>query len=1195
VHRSTELLAFPAHQPPDSMKKNPTLLTAKYLLIFSTLMSVALGADEPALSTGFSPEEAAQRMTLPPGFKATLFAGEPDVVQPIAFAIDDRGRLWVAEAYTYPMRAKAGEGRDRILVFEDTDGDGKFNRRTVFMEKLNLVSGIEVGFGGVWVGAAPDFMFIPIADGDEPKPAGPPQILLDGWGWQDTHETLNTFKWGPDGWLYGCHGVFTHSNVGKPGASDADRKRINAGVWRYHPTRHVFEVFAEGTSNPWGVDFDAQGQCIVEACVIPHLFHMVQGGRFARQAGTHFNPHTYDDIKTIADHVHWAGNQWSAADITKSAALGGGHAHAGLMIYQGTNWPAEFRGKVLMNNIHGACLNMDVLARKGSGFVGTHAPNPVRFNDAWSQIVNFEAGPDGGVYLIDWYDKNQCHHNNESGHDRSNGRIFKISFGEPRFPKVDLASRSTDDLIKLAITRTDWLGNHARRLLQERASKDPKTSEAVASASSLATNGLTKLRWLWALHVTGRNVSERIQQCLGDDDEYVRAWAVQLLCEQQNVSPAVMNEFARLAREDKSPVVRLYLASAMQRMPVEDRWDVLSALTAHSEDAFDHNLPLMAWYAAEPLPAKDVERALKLAESSKLPNILNFMVRRAAALNTAEALAAIASSLTRVEDAPRQTEILNGLNIALKGQRRVVAPLGWDAAAAKLAASRDAEVRVKAQSLSLTFGNTNALATLYQVLQDRSLDAGARKLALDALLAERDAALPAQLRQLLADSGLRGAAIRALAQFDDVLTPDALIGAYRKLSEAHQRDARNALATRASFAQPLLQAVEAGKIPKTDLTADVIQQLRNLKSPEVDALLKKVWGVARDSDADKQKEIAKYRDIFRAGGSQPGDASRGRAVFNKVCTQCHTLFGAGGKVGPDLTGSNRSDLEYILQNMVDPNAVVPNDYLSWDIETKDNRMLTGLITSQTETAVTVATANETLTLARSEIDTMQQNRLSMMPDGLLLPLSDQEVRDLIIYLRQPAQVPLLATADTPAQFFNGKDLSHWDGNPEVWRVEQGEIIGQSAVGLKHNEFLKSHFVLTDFRFTCEVKLTPNAANSGIQFRSEPFEAFEMRGCQADIGQGWWGKIYEENGRALISTRPGDSFVRTNDWNTYEIVAVGNRVRTALNGQLCADLDDPKIARNGIIGLQVHSGGPTEVRFRNLQVELNPKLELKTLK
>src|SRR5205814_1007178 len=296
---------------------------------------------------GVSPEKAAEIMTLPPGFKATLFAGEPDVQQPIAFAMDHRGRLWVAEGLTYPIRhgkppqwtadgprpqqprkqgarydhdgsltfpaaarrdvarseaadgpstqqrntaanasdlseraadghGAGGEplalrsgntdrsqptpeqlkdifgGDDRILVFEDTNGDGKFDRRTVFLEHLNLVSGLEFGFGGVWIGAAPYLMFVPIQDGDTPKPAGDPQILLDGWNYNaDTHETLNTFTWGPDGWLYGCHGVFCPSFVGKPGTPQKERQRMDAGVWRYHPTKHVFEVFAEGTSNPW--------------------------------------------------------------------------------------------------------------------------------------------------------------------------------------------------------------------------------------------------------------------------------------------------------------------------------------------------------------------------------------------------------------------------------------------------------------------------------------------------------------------------------------------------------------------------------------------------------------------------------------------------------------------------------------------------------------------------------------------------------------------------------------------------------------------------------------------------------------------------------------------------------------------------------------------------------------------------------
>lgn len=265
-------------------------------------------------------------MKLPEGFKIVVGAAEPDVKQPIAMAIDDRGRVWIAEAYEYPRRAEEGKGRDRILIFEDTDGDGTLDNRTVFAEGLNLVSGMEVGFGGVWVGADPYLMFIPDANADDVADRSP-QILLDGWGFQDTHETLNTFIWGPDGWLYGCHGVFTHSRVGKPGTPDKDRQGVNAAIWRYHPTRHTFEVFAHGTSNPWGVDFNDRGQAFLTSCVIPHLYHIIQGARYERQGGVHFNQYTYDDIKTVADHRHYIGAT-SHSGNGKSDEAGGGHAHA---------------------------------------------------------------------------------------------------------------------------------------------------------------------------------------------------------------------------------------------------------------------------------------------------------------------------------------------------------------------------------------------------------------------------------------------------------------------------------------------------------------------------------------------------------------------------------------------------------------------------------------------------------------------------------------------------------------------------------------------------------------------------------------------------------------------------------------------------------------------------------------------------
>ncbi len=577
---------------------------------------------------GLPPEEAAKAATVPDGFTLNLFAGEPDVRQPIAFTIDDRGRLWVAEGYTYPRRAPEGQGKDRILIFEDTDGDHKFDKRTVFMEGLNLVSGLEVGFGGVWVGAAPYFMFIPDRDGDD-KPDGPPEIILDGWAYQDTHETLNTFTWGPDGWLYGCHGVFTQSKVGPPGSGDAERTRLNAGVWRYHPLKKKFELFAEGTSNPWGVDFDAHGQCWIEACVIPHLFHMIQGARYDRQAGQHFNLNIYEDIKTVADHVHYAGNKGPHAANGRSDAAGGGHAHAGMMVYLGGSFPEKYKGGLIMNNIHGQRLNMDVAERKGSGFVGHHAPDFVNFNDSWSQILNMLYDQDGSVYMIDWYDKNQCHHNNEAGHDRSNGRIFKLVYNNQKFTPIDLKKKSSADLVRLLADKNEFYARHSRRILEERG-KDPEVHAALKEMIKGNSDEVNQLHALWTLHVTGGLDEAFALSLLKSPHEYVRAWTIQLMSEDKGPSDAALAEFGKMAASDPSPVVRLYLASAMQRTAPAKRWEVITRLFQHGEDADDHNLPVVYWCAAEASIAADATRGVKLLQDTRIPKLRQFIARRIA-------------------------------------------------------------------------------------------------------------------------------------------------------------------------------------------------------------------------------------------------------------------------------------------------------------------------------------------------------------------------------------------------------------------------------------------------------------------------------------------------------------------------------------------------------------------------------------
>ncbi|MEX2114141.1 MAG: PVC-type heme-binding CxxCH protein [Pirellulales bacterium] len=1133
---------------------------------------------------GQTAAEAARNMVVPEDFEVQLVAGEPDVLQPIAQAIDDRGRLWIAEAYTYPIRAPEGQGKDRILIFEDADGNGSYETRRVFLENLNLVSGLEVGFGGVWIGAAPYLLFVPDRDGDD-RPDGEPEILLDGWHYEDTHETLNTFTWGPDGWLYGCHGVFTHSNVGKPGAKDADRTRINAGIWRYHPMRHEFEVFGEGTSNPWGVDFNELGQCFCTACVIPHLYHVIQGGRYQRQAGQHFNRNTYDDIKTIAVHRHWIGDTPHSGN-NRSDAAGGGHAHAGAMIYLGGSWPAEYRNQIFMNNIHGQRINQDLLTPQGSGYVGNRAPDFCLSRDRWSQIINLQYGPDGQAIMIDWYDKNACHHRDTNNHDRSNGRIFKVVYKQAKPQPVDLQKLSDDELVELQLNSNDWYVRHARRILQERGA-NTNLRDKLAKLAFEHADETRRVRGLWALYLTGNFDEPMALRGLQNDQPHVRAWTIQLVTDNpaSEVSSQVLEKLAALAKDDPSPVVRLYLSSALGRLPREAAWSQLPGLLAHAEDAQDHNLPLMYWYAAEPLADVDAARALQLAADGKIPTVFSFMVRRIAKIGSPEALAVLVAHLNKSNDAATQLTVLEGIAEGLTGRRQVPMPEGWSGVSSALMNSANEQINSQATALALTFGDPLALAKMRRTLVDENTALAQRQRALDALLAMKDRELAPTLQALIGSEALRAAALRGLAAYDDTKTPGVILNAYPGFSLEQKRDALSTLSSRAAYATALLAAVADEKVPATDLSADLVRQLRNLDDPAINDTIAKVWGVARKSSEEKAAQIAAVAKMISSDSARKPDAWLGRAVYAKTCAQCHTLFGDGGKIGPELTGSNRANLDYLLSNVLDPSAVMAKEYQPSVIVTADGRVITGLVKAQSDAALTVQTATEQVVVPRDEIEQMKLSDQSMMPEDLLKPLDDAQVRALVAYVSGPAQVPMLATQESAKTLFNGVDLTGWHGNMSLWSVEGGELVGRSA-GLKENEFLATDLACGDFRLKVEVNLVDNRGNSGIQFRSERLPDGLVKGYQADMGLGWWGKLYEEHGRALLWKKSAAQFVKPG-WNTYEIEAKGSTIRTWINGQLCVDLEDTGGARRGIFALQLHSGGPTEVRYRNFELTLDP--------
>ena len=980
------------------------------------LLGLALVATAPlARADGPAPPgEAAARMTVPPGFKVTLFASEPDVRQPIAFAIDARGRLWVAENYSYPNWRTKPEGKDRILIFEDTDGDGHFDKRKVFWEKGANLTGIALGFGGVWACETPNLVFIPDADGDD-IPDGPEAVELDGWDVKGQHNLFNALNWGPDGWLYGCNGIMSNSRVGRPGCPDSARVAMNCGVWRYHPTRKVFEAVAHGTTNPWGLDFDDHGQAFITNCVIPHAYRVVPGAHFIRMYGQDINPYSYGLMGTTADHLHWAGGAWtdSRGGEGKHGEAGGGHAHVGAMVYLGDNWPKEYRDTLFTCNLHGNRVNNDSLKMQGSGYVATHSPDFLMANDKWFRGMELKSGPDGAVYLTDWSDTGECHETDADGPHRENGRIYKITYGETRREPVDLAKLDDVQLARLMSHPNEWHVRTARRLLQERRAFGADLADAHAALREqmrTETDVPKYLRSLWTLYSTGGLGVQANFDLLRDPQEWVRAWAVRLIVDAGPPNSAIRLRFAEMAKSEPSPLVLLELASALGKIPPDRRGEVAAELAKLApKHADDPSLPLMIWYGIEPTVAADRPGAAALASSSTLPLLRRFIARRVVAADDASGdgrgVAAIVARAAGSDRPGVAADLLGGLREALRGRKSSPAPEGWAAAYDALVASPDAAVRDLAVKLALQFDDPRALATLEATARNKFSVVAERREAIASLAERRVPGLAALLRGLLGDAAARGPAIRGLAAYDDPETPGAILAVYGHLTEGEKADAVATLASRPGFALRLLEAVRAGVVPRRDVSAATARQILAIGDKAVAEALESTWGTIRATSAEKAPLMARYKAIVAPEKLKGADPAKGRAVFRASCVSCHRLFDEGNDLGPELTGSDRANADYILENVLDPSASVGRDYKVTTVALKDGRVLSGLLQDDGGKTLAVRTTNERVIVDRGDVEEVRPSDRSMMPEGLFEKLGDAEVRDLLAYLAAKAQVP----------------------------------------------------------------------------------------------------------------------------------------------------------------------------------------------
>ena len=1008
----------------------------KLSLVILVVASATLHADElpkifntQNVGKGLtSPAEALNGMTLPEGFEISLFAAEPDVQQPIALAMDERGRLWVAENYTYAEQPIRFETKlyDRIVILEDKDGDGQFDQRTVFWDKAKKLTSIEIGFGGVWATCAPHLLFIPDRNHDD-VPDGEPVVMLEGFN-SDTigHNIVNGLRWGPDGWLYGRHGITTTSYIGTPGMSRAERMKMNCGIWRFHPTRKTFEVVCQGTTNSWGMDWDDHGQMFFINTVIGHLWHVIPGAYYERMFGEHFNPHLYKYIPQTADHVHWdTAERWhdlkrgSMSKTTDQA--GGGHAHTGMMIYVGDNWPEKYRGDVFTANLHGCRINCDRLHRHGATYIGKHEDDFMHAKDIWFRGIELCYGPDGGVYIADWSDIGECHDND--GIHRTSGRIYKVNYvGRIANPsaaaaneqkKMDgLAIRPTTDdakLVALQLHKNDWHVRHARRLLQQRAVAGNDMGNVHAALLKMydEQKDITrKLRAMWCLHVTGGIDAAWLIKQLSHNNEHTRVWAIKLLVDDGAPTVAVRQALEEVSETESSGLVQTFLASTLNQFPKSERFTIAANITSDDGFADDRVLPLMLWYAIEPAVVEHPNEAIQLAATTKIPLLRRYIARRLTyeIERQPDAVSGLTALLAKRGSAG-QTDLLEGMSTALRGWRKAPMPEGWEQVTSVLRKSADDRVRQLERELSLVFGDGRAVEALMKIATSGG-DLDVRREAIRTLVASRIDDLVPTLRKLLDNLDMGRDAVRGLAAFNEPDTPKLLIEKINQMRSSGKEEVINVLVSRPAYAAELLDAVAGGKIDRNFVSVFQLRQLQTLGDHRINARIAKLWPELKQISADKVAKINEYREALSTASLAKADLSAGRALFEKSCANCHKLFGKGGAIAPDLTGAQRSNLQYLLENIVDPSATVSKNYHMTIMLLADGRVINGIILSQNERTITVQLPKQKLVFAREEIDEMRISQLSMMPDSQLDFLSDVEVRDLIGYLMSPSQVQL---------------------------------------------------------------------------------------------------------------------------------------------------------------------------------------------
>ena len=1017
-------------------------MRVSFLALFAALTLPAVSPGQ-----GFTPDEAVKRMKLPDGFSVRCVASEPMIRQPLSISFDSRGRLWVLQYLQYPNPAglkpvkqdqylrtqwdkipdpppKGVKGLDKITICYDPDENGVFRKSKDFATGLNLASGFCLGNGGVYVVQPPYLLYYTDKNEDD-VPDGDPEVLLSGFGLDDTHSLANSLQWGPDGWLYGAAGSTSTCRIKDPSGKAKEPIEFQQGIWRYHPKTKQFELFSEGGGNTYGLDFDRHGNAIAGTNWGGFaMLHQMQGAYYVKGFSKHgplHNPHAYGYF----DHVPYKNFK-------------GGHVTCGGILYDADVYPKEFHHQYIAGNLLSNAVYWHKLTPKGASFTAEHGGELLEANDTWFRPVDLQLGPDGCVYVADWYDKRAAHLDPIDNWDKTNGRVYKIEYtkGElrgvsPRVAPFDLRKKSNAELLELLKHPNVWWRREARRVLAER----PADKETTATLTKWVKEekGQLALEALWVM-VTGGELTHKFAvELFEHPDDYVRTWALRAVGDRPNGSEIelrglLIELMAARYPYATSPIAFTQFAATAKRLPSATGYFLARALYRSHSLPDDPTVQQMLWWAIEPhadeqFPDRKEGWGFMTTggEAGIRPHqafVLERYARRLVEQNKPLSGEYLSMLLLASKDEKRRKAVLTGIDLGIR--QGATSHFASATLNGLLSLRKDVGDDPLISRLLVRLGDDPERKACVSRLKDSARSEADRVAALQLLTLVKADELKPLLPELLAaakSDAFRTSVIAGFEVFEESGTAGQLLSGYPGWSGAVKKRAVQTLLSRPKWAAELFRQHADGKFPKADLTVDHARAAVALNDPELTKLVEKQFGKLASTAGEKRARIDALNAMF--GREKPGDPAKGKAVFDKSCAACHQLFGEGAKVGPDLTSADRKNRYALLTNIVDPSGYIRPEFVTHVVNTLDGRTYTGVVTEQTAEKITLANyvnnKIETTAVARKDIDKLDASAVSLMPEKLLDAMSEAEIRDLVAYVMseplakangQPAEKPV---------------------------------------------------------------------------------------------------------------------------------------------------------------------------------------------